>query len=105
MIPAQSINVAAVTGRVQAQKRANLSDPAQPSEGMDTKAAKKVAGRNAMVSTAMVFIDDPSRRAAAASSRLALAARMLTWASWWVRRENSWVESCQQTDAVRGWKV
>lgn len=89
VIPAHNTKVASVIGSVQAQKRENLSGSVQPSEGMEKKAAKNVAGRNAMVRTAIVFIDDPSRRAAAASWTLAFAIWMLTCASSCVRRENN----------------
>jgi len=87
---AQTANVPIVTGIAQAQYSANLSESFQPSEGMEKRAAKKVAGRKAMVRTAMVFIDDPSCRVASAKALLALAISMLILESSWVRNAKSY---------------
>jgi hypothetical protein len=74
-------NVATVTGIGKAKYKANLSGLAQPREGIEKKVAKKVAGRNTMVRTAIVFMEDPSWRAASARALLALATSMLIFAS------------------------
>lgn len=82
-----TMNTKAVEGSVNAQYTQKLScitDAwSQRSDGTANKAAKKVAGRKAMVMTAMVFIAELSRL-------LAVATVMLASASSCVRRANSW---------------
>jgi len=68
VIPAQAANVTTVIGTTQAQYRETFSGWSHPRQGMEKTAAKNVAGRNNMVRTAIVFIDEPSRRAASARS-------------------------------------
>ena len=53
---------------------------------MEKNAAKNVPGRNAMVMMAMVFIEDPSRRIAVASSMLASASSCVSKAKSWHRK-------------------
>ncbi|TGJ79625.1 hypothetical protein E0Z10_g9126 [Xylaria hypoxylon] len=67
----------AVTSSVKTQYTQNRSVMtfiwSQRSDGIENSAAKKIPGRNAIVITAIVFIDAVSRFAAAAISRLASA--------------------------------
>ncbi len=63
---------------------------------MEKRDDRNVAGRKAMVKTAIVFMEELSRRAASARSLPALATAMLTFESSCVRKAKSWTRSENQ---------
>jgi len=87
---AQKLNVATVVTITQTQYRTNLSGASHPTDGIENSVARNVAGKNAMVNTAIVFMDEPSRRVASASSLLAVATSTLMLESSWVRNANNY---------------
>lgn len=90
VMPAQKLNVTTVVTITQTQYRTNLSGASHPSDGIENSVARNVAGKNAMVNTAIVFMDEPSWRVASASSLLAVATSTLMLESSWVRNANNY---------------
>jgi len=66
---------------------------------MAKRAAKKVAGRNAMVITAMVFIAEESALAASAISLLTSAWLIFIRASSWVNSAKIWLRQRQDRES------
>jgi hypothetical protein len=85
VIPIHSANTAKVIGIVNAQYTQNLSlttlPPVHCNDGTAKRAAKNVAGRNTIVMTAIVFIEELSSTASLASLMFLSASSLASLAS------------------------
>ena len=70
---------------------------------MENKAARNVAGRNAIVKTAIVFMEEPSSLVASVRALLAFAMSMLIFESSCVRKANNCALKCWCFLEFLGW--